>query len=58
MAHGRKGSPAPQEQADGWTTKQEVWHVRAQRMIRRKDGKPFRFPNRRKRNGSGKPHGK
>ena len=27
-----------------WISKMEVWHRRAGRMIRRRDGKPFRFP--------------
>ena len=31
-----------------WITKMEVWHVRAKRFIRRRDGKPFRFKLKRK----------
>lgn len=26
-----------------WISKMTVWHVRARRFIRRRDGKPFRF---------------
>lgn len=29
---------------DGWVTVDKVWHVHAKRYITRKDGKPFRFP--------------
>ncbi|TWT45837.1 hypothetical protein RAS1_22720 [Phycisphaerae bacterium RAS1] len=27
-----------------WVTVMKVWHYRAKRFIRRRDGKPFRFP--------------
>lgn len=27
-----------------WVVVEQVWHVRAKRYIRRRDGQPFRFP--------------
>jgi hypothetical protein len=34
-----------------WVCKMEVWHVRGKKMIRRHDGKPFRFPIKGKKKG-------
>ena len=34
---------------DDWVTAWTVWHVGAKKCIVRHDGKPFRFPRRRRR---------
>lgn len=34
----------PRARGTRWVTKDTVWHVRAKRFIRRRDGQPFRFP--------------
>lgn len=38
---GRKPKP---QRGTRWITKDTVWHVKAKRYIRRRDGKPFKFP--------------
>lgn len=44
----KKRKPRPSRGSNRWTTAYQVWNVKAGRYIRRKDGKPFVFPNSRR----------
>lgn len=46
MENSGNGKLPPKNNGGGerWVCAQEVWHARGKRFIKRKDGKPFRFP--------------